>query len=175
MVLGHAVWQERFGGDPAIVGRTIRMGTIARQVVGVAAPGFRFPANSRTEAMVPMRVPAQAPADRKNGWVFAVGRLEPGATLERAAAELSAISRQMEQEFPADNQGSRYFGLTIRDAMVGDSKRALLLLFAAVSLVMLIACVNVANLLWRARSGGARRWRSASRSAPDAGGSSRSR
>jgi putative ABC transport system permease protein len=106
-----------------------------------------LPANHRTEAIVPMRVPAQAPAGRKNGWVFAAGRLKPGVTMDSAAAELSAISRQMEQEHPADNQGSEYFGLTIRDAMVGDSKRALLLLLAAVSLVMLIACVNVANLL----------------------------
>ena len=147
VMLGYAVWQERFAGDPAIVGRSIRMGTIMRQVVGVAAPDFRFPANNRTEAIVPMRVPAQAPAGRKNGWVFAAGRLKPGATLAGATAELSAISQQMEQEFPADNQGSEYFGLTIRDAMVGDSKRALVLLLAAVSLVMLIACVNVANLL----------------------------
>ena len=147
VMLGYAVWQERFAGDPAIVGRSIRMGTIARQVVGVAAPGFRFPANSRTEAIVPMRVPAQAPAGRKNGWVFAAGRLKPGATLDSATVELSTISQQMEREFPADNQGSEYFGLTIRDAMVGDSKRALLLLLAAVILVMLIACVNVANLL----------------------------
>ena len=78
-MLGYAVWQERFASDPSIVGRSIRMGTIARQVVGVAAPGFRFPANNRTEAIVPMRVPAHAPAGRKNGWVFAAGRLKPDA------------------------------------------------------------------------------------------------
>jgi hypothetical protein len=60
VMLGYAVWQERFAGDPAIVGRSIRMGTVARQVVGVAAPGFRFPANNRTEAIVPIGVPAQA-------------------------------------------------------------------------------------------------------------------
>ena len=147
VMLSHAVWQERFAGDPAIVGRSIQLGPTARQVVGIAAPGFRFPANSRTEAIVPMRVPAQAPAGRKNGWVFAAGRLKAGVSIDGAAAELSALSRQMEQEFPSANQGSEYFGLTIRDAMVGDSKRALLLLLAAVSLVMLIACVNVANLL----------------------------
>jgi putative ABC transport system permease protein len=147
MMLGHEVWQERFAGDPAVVGRSIRLGAVARQVVGIGAPRFRFPANGRTEAILPMRLPAQAPAGRKNGWVFAAGRLKPGVTMAQAAADLTAISRQMEQEFPAANQGSEYFGLAVRDAMVGDSKRALLLLLAAVGLVMLVACVNVANLL----------------------------
>ena len=147
MMLGYDVWQERFAADPAIVGRSIRLGTISRQVVGVAAARFRFPANSRTDAIVPMRVPAQAPAGRKNGWVFAAGRLKPGVTMAQAEADLAAISRQMEQEFPTANQGSEYFAQSVRDALVGDSKRALLLLLAAVGLVMLVACVNVANLL----------------------------
>jgi putative ABC transport system permease protein len=146
-MLGYDVWQQRFAGDQAVVGRSIRFGAIGRQIVGIAAPGFRFPANSRTDAIVPLRVPAQAPAGRKNGWVFAAARLKPGVTMDGASAELAAISRQMEQEYPAANQGSEYFALTVRDAMVGDSKRALILLLAAVSLVMLIACVNVANLL----------------------------
>jgi predicted permease len=147
VILGYEVWQQRFGGDQAIVGRSITVGEVARQVVGVAAPGFRFPANNRTDAITPMRLPAQAPAERKSDWVFAAGRLNAGVTMERAASDLAAISRQMEQEFPGANQGSEYFARTVRDAMVGDTRRALLLLLAAVSLVMLIACVNVANLL----------------------------
>jgi putative ABC transport system permease protein len=147
VMLGYDVWQQRFAADAAIVGRSIKMGAAMRQVIGVAAKGFRFPANSKTDAIVPLRVPLQAPAERKNGWVFAAGRLKPGVTMDRAAAELSAISRQMEQEFPRANEGSEYSGRTVRDAMVGDTRRALVLLLAAVCLVMLIACVNVANLL----------------------------
>ena len=147
MMLGYDVWQQRFGGDPNIVGRSVRMSEIARQVIGVAAPGFRFPANSRTGAIVPLHVPQQAPAGRKNEWVFAAGRLKAGVTMARADTELAALSRQMEQEFPVDNEGSEYFARTLRDAMIGDTRRALLLLLAAVSMVLLIACVNVANLL----------------------------
>ncbi|MEO6236240.1 MAG: ABC transporter permease [Vicinamibacterales bacterium] len=147
VVLGHVLWQQRFAGDPSTVGRSIKLNVATLQVVGVAAPGFRFPANGRTDAIVPMHVPAQSPAQRKNGWVFAAGRLKPGVTMERAAAELTAISRQMEQEFPGTNAGSEYVGRNVREAMVGSSRRALLLLLAAVCLVMLIACVNVANLL----------------------------
>lgn len=175
MMLGYDVWQERFAGDAAVVGRSVKSGTTMRQVVGIAAPGFRFPANSRTEAIVPMRVPLQAPAQRKNGWVFAAGRLKPGVPMDTAQAELAAISRQMEQEFPGANEGSTYSGRTVRDAMVGDTKRALVLLLAAVCLVMLIACVNVANLLVARAVGRRRKWRSAWRSARAARGSWRSR
>jgi putative ABC transport system permease protein len=147
MMLGYDVWRQRFGGDPSVIGRSIKMGDRMRQVVGVAPPGFRFPATARTDAIVPMGIPAEAPAQRKNGWTFAVGRLAAGASQDRALGELTTISRQMEQEHPDQNQGSEYFAVTVRDWTVGDTKPALMLLLAAVSLVMLIACVNVANLL----------------------------
>jgi len=147
VVLGDEVWREHFASDPSVVGRSIKMGPAMRQVVGVAAPGFRFPANTRTDVIVPMRMPAQAPAQRKNGWTFAVGRLAPGVSMAHALDDLTTISRQMEREHPDQNEGSEYFALTVRDWLVGDTKRALVLLLAAVSLVLLIACVNVANLL----------------------------
>jgi putative ABC transport system permease protein len=147
MMLGYDVWRQRFSGDPSVVGRSVKMGESIRQVVGIAAPGFRFPANSRIDAIVPMSIPGEPPAQRKSGWTFAVGRLAADASPDRALGDLMAISRQMEQEHPDQNQGSEYFALSVRDAMVGDTKPALLLLLAAVALVMLIAGVNVANLL----------------------------
>ena len=146
IMLGYDVWRDRFRSDPAVVGRSIRLGPAMRQVVGVAAPGFRFPANARTDAVLPMAVP-DAPSGRKSGWTFAVGRLAPGAAPEQAMDDLTTISRQMEREHPQDNDGTEYFALTLRDAMVGDTRHALVLLLAAVGVVMLIACVNVANLL----------------------------
>jgi hypothetical protein len=115
------------------------MGESMRQVVGIAAPGFRFPSDARIDAIVPVSIPAEAPAQRKSGWTFAVGRLAAGASPDRALGDLMTISRQMEEEHPDQNQGSEYFTLTVRDAWVGDTKRALLLLLAAVALVMLIA------------------------------------
>ena len=78
-IVGYETWQTYFGSDPAIVGRSVRVGTERRQIVGVAPPGFRFPpGEERTELILPMRVPEAAPAERKSGWVFAVARLKPG-------------------------------------------------------------------------------------------------
>ena len=147
VLLGYDLWQQRFGGSPAVVGRAIRIGSRTLQIVGVAPSGFRFPQSGRTDVIVPIGIPIRAPAERKSGWTFGVARLKPGVTMEKALGDLSAVSRQMEQEHPTANQGSEYFAITLRDWMVGDTKRALLLLLSAVSLVMLIACVNVANLL----------------------------
>ena len=147
IVLGYDLWQQRFGGSPAVVGRAITIGSTTSQIVGVAPAGFRFPQNARTDVIASIEIPVRAPAERKSGWTFGVARLKPGVTMEKALADLSAVSRQMEQEHPAANQGSEYFAIALRDWMVGDTKGALLLLLSAVSLVTLIACVNVANLL----------------------------
>jgi putative ABC transport system permease protein len=149
MMLGYEVWQNRFGGDPGVIGRSIKVGItpVMRQVIGIAPPGFRFPAAATTDLIYPMRLPAAAPANRKNGWIFAAARLKPGVTHEQADAHLAALSKQMEQEHPDQNQGSEYFTRPLRDAMVGETRSALVLTFGAVVMVLLIACVNVANLL----------------------------
>lgn len=146
-ILSYRMWQQRFGSDSGIVGRGIRLGSDDYQIVGVAPQGFHFPPHSPTDLILPLTVPLQAPAGRKNSWTFAVGRLKTGTTLEAAQANLATLSRQFEQQFPRDNQGSQYFAIPLRDALVGSSKRALVLLLGAVGVVLAIACANVANLL----------------------------
>jgi predicted permease len=141
------MWEQHFGSDPQVVGRGIRLGGDDYQIVGVAPQGFHFPPHAPTELILPLTMPLQAPAGRKNGWTFVVGRLKPGVTLDAAQANLAALSRQYEQQFPRDNQGSQYFATPLRDALVGNSKTALVLLLGAVGVVLLIACANVANLL----------------------------
>jgi putative ABC transport system permease protein len=149
VMLGYDMWQKRFGGDPQIVGRSITIGVtpVMRQVIGIAPPGFRFPAGSVTDVIFSKSTPSTPPAGRKNGWLFAAARLKPGITLKAANAQLATLSQQMEQEHPSDNEGSEYFALTLRDAWVGETRSALVLLLGAVGLVLLIACANVANLL----------------------------
>ena len=156
MMLGYETWKKRYGGDPTIIGRVIRMEATERQVVGVAPPGFTFPPTATTDIIIPYQFPTVAPAQRKSGWTFAIARLKPGGTLDDAATDLATMSRQFEKEFPQQNLASEYFPLGLRTALTGNTKPALLLLFAAVGVVLLIACANVANLLL-ARSLGRRR------------------
>ena len=156
MLLGYDLWQTRFGGDSAAVGRTVRINDEERLVVGIAPRAFQFPPTARTDVVVAMTVPVQPPPERKSGWLFALGRLDRNTTIEQAGAEVAAISRQLEAEFPQSNQASTYFLMPLRDALVGSTRQALILLLAAVTVVLLIACVNVANLLL-ARSLGRRR------------------
>jgi putative ABC transport system permease protein len=148
-LMSHDFWQKRFGGDPAVVGRSVRVGFTPhmRQIVGIAPPGFRFPAAAATDLIYPMTLPPASPANRKNGWTFAAARLGPGVTREQADAHLTVLSQQMEREHPDQNAGSEYFTVPLRDTVVGDSRSALLLTFAAVIIVLAIACTNVANLI----------------------------
>ena len=143
-IVSHEFWRTRLGSDMT---RSIQLGTTRRTVVGVLPPGFRFPAMPKTDVIVAQALPAEAPAQRRDGWIYGIGRLRPGETLARADAELAVISRQLEIEFPQQNRGSRYEALSLRDVLVGDTRRPLLLLLAAVGFVLLIACANVGNLL----------------------------
>ncbi|MDQ3171972.1 MAG: ABC transporter permease [Acidobacteriota bacterium] len=154
-MIGYEFWQRNLGGDPGVVGRAIPigLGRVPHQIVGIAPQGFRFPLTSSADVIMPLRLPADAPASRRNGWTFAVARLAEGVTL--AQAQLAALSKQMELEHPEQNIGSEYYAKPLRDAFVGESRTALVQMLAAVGLVLLIACVNVANLL-AARSLGRR-------------------
>jgi predicted permease len=147
VMIGYDLWQSHFGGDPRVLSRSLQIGNTRRLVVGVAPRGFHFPPDSPTHVIAPLVLPPTAPAERKSGWVFAVGRLREGQTTESAAAELEALSARFEREHPEQNQGSLYFLEALRDELVGPTKRPLLMLLAAVGCVLLIACVNVGNLL----------------------------
>ena len=147
VMISYDLWQTRFGSDPNIIGRGIQLGAARVPVVGVLPRGFHFPPSSPTDVALPLRVPAAAPAQRKSGWIFALGRLRPGQSLDTVNAELDALSSEFASQYPDQNRGSQYFAEPLRDALVGDTKRPLLLLLAAVGFVLLIACANVGNLL----------------------------
>ncbi len=146
-MVSHQFWRTQLGSDPQAVARSIQLGPTRTMVVGVLPPGFRFPGVATTELIVPQALPAAAPAQRRSGWVYAIGRLRSGHTLEQAAAEMTALSRQFEMEFPEQNKGSRYEALSLRESLVGDTRRPLLLLLGAVGFVLLMACANVGNLM----------------------------
>jgi predicted permease len=146
-IVSYEFWQTQLGSHAQALTRSIQLGTTRRMIVGVLPPGFRFPGMPRTDVIVPQAVPGAAPAQRKAGWIYGFGRLRPGKTLASAEAELAAISRQFEIEYSQQNRGSRYEALKLRDALLGDTRRPLLLLLAAVGFVLLIACANVGNLL----------------------------
>ena len=147
VMISHELWQTRYGSDPGIIGRGIQLGSTRRQVVGVIERGFHFPPSSPTHVIVPFALPATPPAQRKAGWILGLGRLSSGATIDAVRAELTTLSSDFERAYPDQNRGTQYFPESLRDALVGDTKRPLLMLLTAVSFVLLIACVNVGNLL----------------------------
>ncbi|HEX7117433.1 MAG TPA: ADOP family duplicated permease [Longimicrobiales bacterium] len=171
VVLSHALWQARFGGDPGIVGEVIELdggGHERREVIGVMPPGFEAP-------LVPegVRVDVWAPLSLAPGRTFAtdstwyvgavVGRLAPGATVERAAREVRAGMERIRDRVRAEygpligEDRVRTAGASgLLDSMVGDVRGPLWMLLAAVGLVLLLACANLANLLL-ARGDGRRR------------------
>lgn len=147
VMISYDLWQTQFGSDPNIIGRGVQFVATRRQVIGVLPQGFHFPPNAPTDIATPMALSAVPPANRKNGWVAAMGRLKPGQSIESARAELDALSREFAETYPEQNRGTQYYAQSLRDALVGDTKRPLLLLLGAVGFVLLIACVNVGNLL----------------------------
>jgi len=147
VLVSDGFWRTHLGSDARVLHRSIQLGNTRHTVVGVLPPGFRMPGMPRTDLVVAQGLPAAAPAQRRSGWIYGIGRLRHGETLGRVQTEMTTLSKQFETEFPDQNRGSRYEALALRDALVGDTRRPLLLLLAAVGFVLLIACANVGNLL----------------------------
>lgn len=153
ILLSHGFWQRRFGGNPAIIGRPVQMDGASPVVVGVMPPSFRmaFPpyANvpSEVQAWLPFRYPIEA-TPKKQYFLRMVARLASGVTLAQAGDEVAAIGGQLRNEFTEYATDQLGFNLQpMHTDSVREIRTALVALFAGVGLVLLIACVNVANLL----------------------------
>jgi putative ABC transport system permease protein len=153
-VLSHGLWRRRFGGAPDIVGRAITMNGVPVTVIGVMPPDFKFfiKENSRSgkpaEIWFPMRLTEQHRDRTRNGrYLSSVARLAPGVSPEQARAEMDAIAGRLEAQYPDYNTGMGVTLVPLREQLAGEIKPALLVLLGAVGFVLLISCVNVANLL----------------------------
>jgi predicted permease len=150
-LISHRLWQQRFGGAPDIVGRTLQTTIYTFTIIGVMPPGFRFPENTDVwtpmESWYAMSEGAEARRKRDSRWYPTIARLRPGITIEQAQADLNNVAATLEEQYPKENEGVRVRLTPLRDAEVGNIRPYLLMLLAAVSFVLLICCANVASLL----------------------------
>ena len=147
-ILSHGLWQARFGGGPAAVGRSIVLDGIPHEVIGVMPASFAHPETVQVwTPLAPSDQFAQAMQSRGAFWLQAVGRLKPGVERGRAQVEMDAIASALERQYPNVNAGVGVRLVPMHEEIVGDVREPLLILLGAVGFVLLIACANVANLL----------------------------
>jgi putative ABC transport system permease protein len=144
-VLGYALWQRLFGGDPAVIGQPLMMEGRPHFVIGVMPPGFHFP-DTDTELWSAMK-DNMTGMPRDGRFMVAAGRLKAGVSLATAQAEMDAIGAGLANAYPQSNRGWRTRLVTARNALVAGARPAMYLLLGAVGLVLLIACANLSNLL----------------------------
>ena len=152
VVIGHGLWQRRYGGDPGLIGQSITLDGTSYTVAGVAPVGFQYP--NKTEAWLPPVRLAPAVTEsmdvtqvRRWGYLSAVASLKPGVSLQQARDEMEAITARLRQQYPETNNNRFDRVVGLHRYLVGDTSTVLWLLLGAVCFVLLIACANVANLM----------------------------
>jgi len=157
-VISDGLWKRLFGSDPNVIGRSLRLDTDLYQITGVMPPNFVAPARTAAERTAEIWVATSffgapmtdhPPRNRRN-LPEAIGRLKPGLTLAAAQAQLDALAANLQKQYPADYPAQNAWKIRLvplKETIVGNVRQSLILLFGAVALVLLIGCVNVANLL----------------------------
>jgi predicted permease len=146
VVLGYRLWQDRFGGDPAVLGRRLTLDGASYEVVGVMPRDFRFPTRE-TEFWTATRFAPDVYEDRGNTFLYGIARLAPGVSLEQARAEASLVAAQIERANPQTNAGVGAAVFRLRDEIGPQSRTMVTALLGAAFCVLLIACTNLASLL----------------------------
>ena len=146
VVLSDRLWQRRFNSDPSIVGQNITLNNESYTVIGVMPPDFFFP-DREAEMWTPWAMSPDEASGRGDHYLRVMARLKPGVTIEQANAEVETIAGRLSTEHPRTNEGLGFSVNSFHEDYVGSLRTPILILFAAVALVLLIACANVANLL----------------------------
>ncbi len=142
IVIGEQLWRRRFGGDPRLLGSTLRIDGAPHTVIGIAPAAYAE--MWRVEAWVPL-ARAVDPASRESNFLVVVGRLREQQSIERAQEAMTQLAGELAREYPADRYG--FFMMPLHEVLTRGPRQALWILLAATALVLLIACANVANLL----------------------------
>src|SRR5215469_5826640 len=146
VIISDRFWKRRFGGDPNVLTKTVRFGKTSTAIVGVMPPSFQFPsADVDIWSVVPFDGPYTQ--DRSSTWYRVIGRLKPGATLEEAQADMATVQSQLGKQFPKTDAKLGIWAEPLKESTVGGVRRSLWLLFGSVTLLLLIACINIAALL----------------------------
>jgi len=153
VIMSHRLWQKRFGGDPGLIGKTLTLkgtlGTKNYTVVGILSRGFSF--FGQADLFVPIGLwgaDGYLMKRENHDRTLAIARMKPGVTLEQARAQMETIALRLERQYPATNTGFGMITMTpLRERVIAHARAAMLVLLCAVGFVLLIACVNVANLL----------------------------
>lgn len=144
-LLSYAIWQRRFAGDPAIVGRAIRIDDVPHTVVGVLPKAFQFPVP--TDVWIPLTLTPTERARRDALTLRVIGRLEPSTTVAAAQAELATISQQLESTYPATNLNRRAHVMPLDEFVQGTiTRRAIFMLLVVVAVVLLVTCANISGV-----------------------------
>jgi putative ABC transport system permease protein len=154
-ILGHSLWVSRFGANRTIVGRTLIFDGVPWEVVGVLPPTFEFPVNS-LDLWIPLAIDGSLGSNRSNHQLYVYARLKNGVTLPQARSDMDRVGQILQQQYPDTNRSHGAWVTRMDEHLRAPIRGSLLLLLSAVGFVLLIACVNVANVLL-AKAAGRRR------------------
>jgi putative ABC transport system permease protein len=146
VMISHGLWQRRYRGDPAIVGRTILMSDVKYEVVGVAPRSFVF-IDREIDYWAPIQLPPNQVDTRRNHFLSVVARLKPGVSVQAADAEMRDIAKRLQAQYPQTNRDVGAVVVAIREQVLGDIKVEVIALAIAAAAIVLIACANLASLL----------------------------
>jgi predicted permease len=146
VVLGHGLWQRRFGGDPGVLGTTVRLDGEPYTVIGVMPPDFRYPSRE-ADAWIPLLFTPDDYLDRNDTYIHGVARLGAGISLKQANAEMAKISADLERQYPKESKDIRALVVGLRDNLSEGSRLLVLALCGASLCILLLACANLASLL----------------------------
>ncbi len=146
VLISHRYWERRFHGDPQVAGKKLHFGHYAATIVGVMPANFAFPDRS-TDLWAVSAADAPFAQDRNETWFFAFGRLAPGINVDQGRAALATVQTELGRQYPKTDKDTRVGVQPLKDSIVGRSETSLWLLFGSVSVLLLIACMNIAALL----------------------------